>query len=201
MDIVEELGVKYYEKAKRGYSTAIFECPKCKKHIERRRHQGINQDQCQECFRAHHKQTQIKHGDRYTRLYRTWVNMNARCSNPKDKHFSRYMGRGIAVSPEWKDYIVFKSWAESNGYKENLTIERINVNGNYEPNNCEWITQSENSKRAATGRIGNKTLSIDKNTFLDMQSSRANGVSLKEVLSLFKVSGTAYYNARKRYEN
>lgn len=82
-----------------------------------------------------------KHGESKTRLYKIWTGMIFRCSSLKDKDYGK---RGIIVCPEWvKSYVSFKEWSCHNGYKNNLTIDRINVNGNYEPTNCRWITQRE----------------------------------------------------------
>lgn len=90
----------------------------------------------------------FKHGMKGTRIYDTWLGMKARCNNPKSKDYKYYGGKGIAVCKEWRDdFIVFYNWAMSNGYKEGLTLDRINHDGNYEPANCQWITRSENAKK------------------------------------------------------
>ena len=69
--------------------------------------------------------------------------MKQRCSVHRDK-YRQWEGRGIKVCREWQDsFTAFKVWAEANGYKEDLTIDRIDVNGNYEPRNCRWITKQE----------------------------------------------------------
>lgn len=97
----------------------------------------------------------FKHGDAKEdlRLYKIWRNMKTRCYNQNNKSYKRYGNRGIIVYKPWKnDYVVFKSWALNHGYEDSLTIDRIDNDGNYEPNNCQWITKSENSRLGA--RIG-----------------------------------------------
>lgn len=95
-----------------------------------------------------------KHGFSHKeRLYKVWLDMKERCQNPKLKQYKNYGGRGIKVCPEWKDdYLKFREWCLANGYQEeirksgrnNLTIDRIDVDRDYEPNNCRWITNKEN---------------------------------------------------------
>lgn len=90
-----------------------------------------------------------KHHETGTRLYRCWIAMRKRCSNPKDHRYHLYGGRGIEVCVEWLKYENFRDWAKSNGYTEELTIDRIDVNGNYEPSNCRWVSMKiqSNNKR------------------------------------------------------
>ena len=90
-----------------------------------------------------------KHGDGHTRLYRIWKAMRERCNTKSCSTYKNYGARGIKVCSEWNDYLAFKEWALSNGYTDELTIDRINVNGNYEPDNCRWATykvQSNNTR-------------------------------------------------------
>ena len=78
------------------------------------------------------------------KLYKVWYAMNYRCYDKKSNSYSNYGARGITVCDEWrKDFKTFESWALNNGYSEGLSIERINVNGNYCPENCTWATHLE----------------------------------------------------------
>lgn len=83
----------------------------------------------------------ITHGESYTRLYRIWKHMKARCQCPTCTDFKFYGARGISLCDEWQTYPEFRDWAMRNGYTDGLTIDRIDVNGNYEPANCRWVTQ------------------------------------------------------------
>lgn len=84
------------------------------------------------------------------RLYKSWNTMMYRCYNEKSTHWNDYGGRGISVCKEWKNPVVFEEWAMSNGYQDNLTIDRIDVNGNYCPENCRWVTQAEQGRNKRT---------------------------------------------------
>lgn len=97
------------------------------------------------CLRAEVcKKRATTHGQRKTRLYTIWVGMRDRCRNPKNKSFDRYGGRGITVCDEWQNsFETFRDWALSHGYADHLSIDRINVNGNYQPDNCQWATSKE----------------------------------------------------------
>lgn len=93
-----------------------------------------------------------KHGECKTRLYNIWNGMRDRCNRPSNNEYKNYGGRGISVAKEWNDYLKFKNWAEKNGYKDNLTIDRIDVNKNYEPKNCRWITIQEQANNKRTNK-------------------------------------------------
>lgn len=96
-----------------------------------------------------------KHGYSHKeRLYDTWKNMKRRCSDPKNKRYAQYGGRGIKVCAEWEhDYLVFRTWAMSNGYADDLTIDRIDVNGDYCPGNCRWATVEEQMNNMTKNRM------------------------------------------------
>lgn len=74
------------------------------------------------------------------RIHTAWKNMRARCTNPNHREFNRYGARGIMVCKEWESFEPFYIWSLENGYDEHLSIDRVDVNGNYEPSNCRWTT-------------------------------------------------------------
>lgn len=104
---------------------------------------------------VHEKKT--IHGDsggalvgKRTKLYRTWSNIKSRCYNPNVRSYKTYGARGITMCDEWlHDFVKFKDWALANGYAEDLVIDRIDNNLGYYPENCRWITPSENSEKLA----------------------------------------------------
>lgn len=89
------------------------------------------------------------HNESHTRLHNIWCGMNNRC-DPTHAHTERYGKRGISICEEWKQYENFASWARHNGYKDNLTIERKDVNGDYCPENCTWIELKKQARNRCT---------------------------------------------------
>lgn len=88
------------------------------------------------------------------RLYNTWGGMKERCFNNLATEYKNYGARGISVCDEWKNnFVKFYEWAMENGYKDNLTIERIDVNKGYEPSNCTWITKAEQAFNKRNSRL------------------------------------------------
>ena len=113
-------------------------------------------------------ESQLKDGDtvktsKYNGIYVSYRAMFGRCYVPSTNGYDNYGGNGVRICDKWKDdYLSFKEWSLNNGWKQGLVISRKGDIGNYEPNNCEWITKSQNSKDANTGRKNpNRTLDDD----------------------------------------
>lgn len=93
------------------------------------------------------RERSLTHGKTHTRLYRIWANIISRCCNSNVDCYEYYGGRGISICDEWKNnFENFYEWSINNGYNEQLTIDRINNDGNYEPSNCRWVTMKEQCK-------------------------------------------------------
>lgn len=133
------------------------------------------------------KQKSTKHGFRHTKLYFIFGAIKARCYNKKNTGYKNYGGRGIKVCDEWLNKengsINFINWAINNGYKEGLTIDRINTNGDYSPNNCRWASMKEQSNN----RRNNHYITINGKT-----------KTLSQWLEIYKISSTQFY-FRKRH--
>lgn len=99
-------------------------------------------------------QRSITHGGSGSALYSIWHNMKCRCYNQNNDGYKNYGARGITICESWlEDFASFNSWALNNGYVEGLSIDRIDVNGNYEPDNCRWATMPEQNNNKRTSRM------------------------------------------------
>ena len=125
----------------------------------------------------------VKHGKYGTRLYRIWSAIKRRCNNPNTINYKDYGGRGITMCNEWlNNFLSFHEWALNNGYKDNLTIERLNVNESYSPLNCKWVTykRQNNNKR---------------NSFKIIIAQK-KGVALKLAAESFKITANGKQKAK-----
>lgn len=140
------------------------------------------------CLRYATKNT--THGLTNTRLFTIWDNMKARCYNHQCDSYKNYGGKGIEICHEWlNSFQSFYDWAIKNGYKDDLTIERIKITGNYEPSNCKWIPQNEQAR--------NKSTSLGIEMVKEIKSKLNLGVSCKSLSQEYNVSSTAISNIKR----
>lgn len=129
------------------------------------------------------RKRRTSHGSSRSKLYRTWCSMKDRCYREKNKHYENYGGRGITVCQEWKEsFEAFETWAMANGYRDDLTIERIDVNGNYEPSNCKWATNKEQQNN----RRNNHFLTYDGKTQTIAQWAEETGLDWMVIYDRFR---------------
>lgn len=95
------------------------------------------------------------HGDSRSRLYSIWCGIKDRIYNKNNVNYENYGGRGLTLHHDWEDYVSFKEWALKNGYKENLTIDRIDNEKGYSPDNCRWKTLKEQNRNTTRNRVVN----------------------------------------------
>lgn len=159
------VAVKQVGKNKSGYQLWLCKCDCGGESVANYHNLKNNHTQSCGCLRKERTiEANTTHGLRKTRLYRTWHHMRERCHYPKDARYAQYGGRGVIVCDEWKnDFQAFYDWAMDNGYRDDLSIDRIDVNGNYEPSNCRWTTlevQANNKRTSHLITIGGETLTL-----------------------------------------
>lgn len=112
--------------------------------------------------------------DTKSRLYSIWIHMKSRCNNPKHDAYKNYGGRGIKICSEWvNDFMAFKDWALNNGYADSLTLDRIDNNKGYAPDNCRWATNEEQ----ASNKRNNHYITVDGITKTVSQWEKELGLS------------------------
>jgi hypothetical protein len=150
---------------------------------------------CQKCKGQRLSQyTNFKtHGlsKKYKDIYELWASIKRRCYNKKQKTYKYYGGKGIIICDEWKnDFPEFLKWCLNNGYRKKLEIDRINSNGNYAPDNCQFITKSENIRKAFLGKKHNLERRI-KNCL-----SKTNLVH-NDLIEIFKMAQSGKYKQKE----
>lgn len=203
MNYLEEIsnnGLKQYGNQKATYCT--YKC-KCGNILELRK-TLVTKNRIKSCgclkiekTRELLKLRNTRHGLSKHPTYKKWKDMKARCYSVNNKEYKNYGQRGITVCKEWlDDFKCFYDWSLSNGYREGLTIDRIDVNGNYEPSNCRYVSLSIQAR--------NKRMQINKTGFAGVYkignkySSNISINNKKIYLGLYENPELAY-NARKNY--
>ena len=120
------------------------------------------------------------------RLYNIWVGMKHRCYNPNSTIYHNYGGRGVSVCPEWRNnFSSFRDWSMSNGYTKNKSIDRIDVNGDYCPENCRWASQSQqqrNKRNSQTAVYKGREMSL-------ADIAEKTGINLRTLRSRIQILG------------
>lgn len=120
----------------------------------------------------------MTHGGTKDSLYTIWKSMKQRCDNSMNPAFKNYGGRGIAVCKEWHDYDSFRKWALQSGYSQGLEIDRVDNNGDYEPDNCRWVTRKAN----CNNQRRNVTISYNGRTQTATQWAEELGIKQATIL-------------------
>ncbi len=133
--------------------------------------------------------SRIRHGESQTKLYRIWKAIRERCANLKHISYQWYGKKGISVCREWLEYIPFRDWALVNGYREGLTIDRIDGNGNYEPNNCRFVPMAINRRNQSSVKLNQNDVDLirKKHTtgnYSHMQLAKEYNVSKTHITSI-----------------
>lgn len=157
-EVIDDLLIIERDTSKQNKVYWICKCLKCGNtlsvHGFNLRHHIGQHCPCSQIVLSGEDNLNFKHGGSQTRLYKIWQGMLNRCRNPNVKRYDCYGGRGITVCAEWETFEPFRNWALANGYDDSLSIDRIDVNGNYEPHNCRWITMLEQAKNRRPRKRG-----------------------------------------------
>jgi ribosomal protein S27E len=156
MKLIKDLGMQFAtQKSKKKTRFGLYECPHCEKPYKANSY-SVNSGASTKCNSCAMSIIATTHGDSKTRLFEIWQGMKKRCNNKNHKNYNDYGGRGIKVCKEWlNNYETFREWALNNGYSDDLSIDRIDVNLNYEANNCRWTDKYVQSQNTRKMRVNN----------------------------------------------
>jgi hypothetical protein len=168
----------------------IKKCEYCGKEFEQSKRR--KRFCCIECYRKFKSVNKIGSEIKYkflgtttknSKIYNIWCGILRRCYNKNQRSFNNYGLRGITVCDNWKDFKNFYDWAIANGYKDGLSIERINVNGNYCPENCTWITMKEQAKN----KTNNIWVEYNGKSLILKDVANLENVNYKDLWRMYKI--------------
>ena len=156
----------------------IFKCPRCGDQVEKLISNGIKSKTCGCLSRERY------HGMHGSKLHKLWDGMKQRCLNKKHQSYMYYGGRGIIVCNEWLEFKPFYVWALSNGYREDLQIDRRENEGNYTQENCRFVTSAINNQNRSSTKLSKKDVSEIRHIYKKGQ------IKQKDIAKLYMVSGS-----------
>ena len=186
MELIRKLGTRINKNGNLE-SWGLFLCPDCLQEVEKQLSNGLKQKFCG-CTKGQTK----------TKLYHCWEGVKQRVLNTNKNNYKNYGGRGITICNEWLEFIPFRDWALSNGYAEGLRINRIFNDGNYEPSNCEWITQKENNRKKGSNKIKNIEMADEIRYLHKIKKYKRKELAKKYKVSIFTINGIIYNNIWKK---
>ncbi len=127
----------------------------------------------------------MNHGDakrgQLSKLYNVWRGARQRCTtNPRSPHYKMYAGRGISFDSCWDEYSTFRDWAMANGYREGLSIDRVDNDLGYSPKNCRWASAKQQQRNTTKNKLTADTVGI-------LRHLRARGLRYKQLAKIFKI--------------
>ena len=198
--LLEDLGMMYPTKnSKQKTRFGLYKCGFCGNKFKTHTNsiKNKNTKSCGCYSKRITKETNTKHGLKATRLYNTWGNIKKRTLNPENISYQYYGGRGITICDEWLDVQNFYDWAMSNGYSDELSIDRIDNDGNYCPENCRWATpiiQCRNQRVYKSNKSGFKGVSFHKGNNKYIAQININKKKIFLGYFLTAVEGAIAYN-------